>query len=72
MWRTIQGYKATHMLRKGQHDRLAKRDVLTQNHVINQLCGFAAREGSPSLSSNSKQLLPHDLARPSYGACRLL
>jgi hypothetical protein len=40
--RTIQGYEAMHMLRKGQYDRLAKGDVLAQNRVINQLCGFAA------------------------------
>jgi IS6 family transposase len=40
--RTIQGYKAMHMLRKGQHDGLAKGDVLAQNRVINQLFGLAA------------------------------
>ena len=40
--RTIQGYEAMHMLRKGQHDGLAKGDVLAQNRVINQLFGLAA------------------------------
>jgi hypothetical protein len=30
------------MLRKGQLDGLAKRDILTQNRVINQLFGVAA------------------------------
>ena len=30
------------MLRKGQHDQLAKGDVLAPNRVINQLFGFAA------------------------------
>jgi transposase-like protein len=40
--RTIQGYEAMHMLRKGQLDRVAKRDILAQNHVINQLFGLAA------------------------------
>jgi IS6 family transposase len=40
--RTIQGYEAMHRLHKGQFDGLAKRDVLTQNRVINQLFGLAA------------------------------
>jgi transposase-like protein len=40
--RTIQGYEAIHMLRKGQIKGLAKRDVLAQNHVINQMFGLAA------------------------------
>jgi transposase, IS6 family len=40
--RTIQGYEAMHMLHKGQFDGLAKRDVLTQNRVINQMFGLAA------------------------------
>jgi IS6 family transposase len=40
--RTIQGYEAMHMLRKGQHDELAKGDVLAQNRVIKQLFGLAA------------------------------
>jgi transposase, IS6 family len=40
--RTIQGYEAMHMLRKSQHDGLAKGDILAQNRVINQLFGLAA------------------------------
>jgi IS6 family transposase len=40
--RTIQGYEAMHMLRKGQIEGMAKRDVLAQNRVINQLFGLAA------------------------------
>jgi transposase, IS6 family len=40
--RTIQGYEAMHRLRKGQLDGVAKRDVLAQNRVINQLFGLAA------------------------------
>jgi transposase-like protein len=40
--RTIQGYEAMHMLRKGQLEGVAKGDVLAQNHVINQLFGLAA------------------------------
>jgi transposase, IS6 family len=40
--RTIQGYEAMHMLRKGQIEGLAKGDVLTQNQVINQLFGLVA------------------------------
>jgi IS6 family transposase len=39
---TIQGYETMYMLRKGQIKGLAKRDVLAQNHVINQLFGLAA------------------------------
>jgi IS6 family transposase len=40
--RTIQGYEALHRLRKGELEGLTKRDVLTQNRVINQLFGVAA------------------------------
>ena len=40
--RTIQGYEAMHMLRKGQIKGIAKRDVLAQNRVINQLFGLVA------------------------------
>src|SRR2546430_1839831 len=40
--RTIQGYEAMHMLRKGQIAGMAKKDVLAQNRVINQLFGLAA------------------------------
>jgi len=40
--RTIQGYEAMHMLRKGQIEGMAKRDILAQNRVINQLFGVAA------------------------------
>jgi transposase, IS6 family len=36
------GFGAIHMLRKGQIQGLAKRDVLAQNRVINQLFGLAA------------------------------
>jgi transposase, IS6 family len=39
---TIQGYEAMHMFRKGQIEGIAKRDVLAQNRVINQLFGSAA------------------------------
>jgi transposase-like protein len=40
--RTIQGYEAMHMLRKGQLEGVAKGDVLAHNHIINQLFGLAA------------------------------
>ena len=40
--RTIQGYEAMHMLRKGQFGGMAKGDVLAQNPIINQLFGVAA------------------------------
>jgi IS6 family transposase len=40
--RTIQGYEAMHMFRKGQLEGIAKGDVLAQNRVINQLFELAA------------------------------
>jgi transposase, IS6 family len=40
--RTIQGYEAIHMLRKGQLEGVTKGDVLAQNRIINQLFGLAA------------------------------
>jgi transposase, IS6 family len=40
--RTIQGYEAMHMFRKGRIAGMAKGDVLVQNRVINQLFGLAA------------------------------
>jgi DDE domain len=40
--RTIQGYEALPMLRKGQLEGLAKGDVRTQNRVMNQMFGLAA------------------------------
>jgi transposase, IS6 family len=39
---TIQGDEAMHRLRKGQLEGMAKKDVLAQNRVINQLFGLAA------------------------------
>jgi IS6 family transposase len=40
--RTIQGYEAMHMLRKGQMEGIAKRDILAQNRVINHMFRLAA------------------------------
>jgi hypothetical protein len=40
--RTIHGYEAMHMIRKGQIEGTAKRDVLAQNRVIDRLFGLAA------------------------------
>jgi IS6 family transposase len=40
--RTIQGYEAMHMIRKGQLEGITKRDVLAQNGVINRLFRLAA------------------------------
>jgi IS6 family transposase len=40
--RTIQGYEALHMLRKGQLEGVAKGDVLAENRISNQLFGLAA------------------------------
>jgi transposase, IS6 family len=40
--RTIQGYEAMHMLRKGQVKGITKGDILAQNRALNQLFGLAA------------------------------
>ena len=40
--RTIQGYEATHMIRKGQARRVNGSDVRQQIHFINQLFGVVA------------------------------
>jgi len=40
--RTIQGYEAMHMLRKGQLAGIGRKDVIAQNRVINQLFGLPA------------------------------
>ena len=40
--RTIQGYEAMHMLRKGQMEGMDQKDVLALNRVINRLFGLAA------------------------------
>jgi transposase-like protein len=40
--RTIQGYEAMHMIRKGQAEGGAKGDVLAQNCVMAQVCGLIA------------------------------
>jgi transposase, IS6 family len=40
--RIIQGHETMHMLHKGQIEGIARRDVLAQNRVINQLFGLAA------------------------------
>jgi hypothetical protein len=39
-----------HMLRKGQIEGVAKRDVLAQNRVINHMFGLAASRELASLS----------------------
>jgi IS6 family transposase len=40
--RTLQGYEAMHMIRKGQLKGIARGDVLAQNRVIAQVFGLAA------------------------------
>ena len=40
--RTIQGYEAMHMIRKGQAEGGAKGDILAQNCVMAQVCGLIA------------------------------
>jgi transposase, IS6 family len=41
--RTIQGYEAMHMLRKGRLTGLARRDVRGQNRAIDRMFGLAAQ-----------------------------
>ncbi len=41
-WRTIEGYEAMHMIRKGQVRWLDKRDVIGQRQFIHNLFGVAA------------------------------
>jgi hypothetical protein len=41
-WRTIEGYDAMHMIRKGQVRWLAKRDTVGQREFIHALFGVAA------------------------------
>ena len=38
--RTLRGYEAMHMIRKGQVEGIAKGDILAQNRVIVQLFGL--------------------------------
>ena len=46
--RTIQGYEAIHMIRKGQARRVSGSDVRRQIQFINKLFGVAARDGARS------------------------
>ena len=41
-WRTIEGYEAMHMIRKGQVRRVRGADVRRQNQFIDQLFDLAA------------------------------
>ena len=41
-WRTIEGYEAMHMIRKGQVRWLDKGDVIGQRQFIHNLFGIAA------------------------------
>ena len=41
-WRTIEGYEAMHMIRKGQIRRLEKGDIAGQRQFIHSLFGIAA------------------------------
>jgi len=41
-WRTIEGYEAMHLIRKGQIRWLAKGDVIGQRQFIHELFGIAA------------------------------
>ena len=41
-WRTIEGYEAMHVIRKGQVWWLAKGDIMGQRRFIHTLFGMAA------------------------------
>jgi len=65
--RTIQGDEAMHVLHKGEIEETTKRDVLTQNRVINQLFGLAAWREFASRSSPSTRFLQHNQAEGLLG-----
>ena len=53
--RTLQGYEALYLLRKGQIEGLAKGEGLAQNRIINQLFGLAAsRELTTEISPENR------------------
>jgi IS6 family transposase len=58
--RTIQGYEAMPMLRKGQIEGMAKGEVLAQNRIINQLFALAASRELTTLFSHSHEFLQHN------------
>ncbi|GHO63919.1 IS6 family transposase [Ktedonobacter sp. SOSP1-52] len=41
-WRTLQGYEAMHMIRKGQMKDVGKGDILSQVILVSSLFGVAA------------------------------
>jgi transposase-like protein len=49
--RTIQGYEAMSMLRTGQIEGIARRDVLAQHRMMNERFGLAASQELASLSA---------------------
>jgi hypothetical protein len=63
--RTIEGYEAMHMIRKGQVRWIGGDDVRRQNHFIDQLFDLAARDraaqflaGTPPSSFSKLQHFP--------------
>jgi IS6 family transposase len=58
--RTIQGYEAMHMFRKGQLEGVAKGDILAQKRVINQLFGLAASRELTTRFSHAHEFLQHN------------
>jgi hypothetical protein len=48
-WRTLQGYEAMNMIRKGQMRGVAKGDVRSQVALITQLFGVVVSEGREGL-----------------------
>jgi hypothetical protein len=49
-----------HLFRKGQLEGIAKRDILAQHHIINQLFGLAAEQKLASLSLPFNLFLQHN------------
>ncbi len=41
-WKTLQGYEAMHMIRKGQISKIVKNNIQNQSEFINSLLGVAA------------------------------
>jgi hypothetical protein len=58
--RTIQGYEAMNMFRKGQIEGIAKKAVLAQNQFINRLFGMAASRALTNLSSCAHRFLQYN------------
>jgi hypothetical protein len=57
--RTLPGYEAMHMIRKGPLRGSPKLEVLAQNRAITQMFGLVASRGNTKPLSHSDQCLQH-------------